>query len=211
MAVHGFKGLGWFLCCAVIAPACYMVNSHGAAEQARLNAMKAAIIQAQRDIRGLETEFDTRANLAQLERWNGDVLALAAPAPQQFLASEAALADLDKAGAGSTQVAALVVPVGAPAAAPAVATASVQPVALPQPIRAVQAAKPIQATQAVQAVPRAQPSVTGKSAVQQDRELRGLMAKADKKAVAMSENKLLSASTMDDLKKLAQREKLALR
>jgi hypothetical protein len=57
MAVQGFKGLGWFLCGVIVAPACYMVNSHGAAEQARLKAMKGAIYQAQKDIRSLETEF----------------------------------------------------------------------------------------------------------------------------------------------------------
>ena len=96
MAVQSFKGLGWLLCAVVVAPACYMVNSHGAAEQAKLNAMKGAILQAQKDIRGLETEFQTRANLAQIERWNGDVLALAAPAPGQYLASETALASLDE-------------------------------------------------------------------------------------------------------------------
>ena len=65
MAVQGFKGLGWFLCGVVVAPACYLVNSHGAAEQAKLEATRLAIVQAQRDIRGLETEFNTRANLAR--------------------------------------------------------------------------------------------------------------------------------------------------
>lgn len=191
MAMRGFNGLGWFLCGVIVAPACYMVNSRGAADQAKLEAVKAAIVGAQKDIRGLETEFDTRANLAQLQRWNGDVLALAAPGAQQYLASESALADLDKATGAAVQTAALVVPAGAVAAqpAPAAMTASA-----PAP-----------------AVPHAEPSVTGKSAIQQDRELRNLMKQADRKAVAMVDKKLLSASTIDDLQKLAQREKLALR
>src|SRR6187549_3068134 len=148
MAVRGFRGLGWFVCGVVVAPACYMVNSYGAAEQARLGAMKAAIVQAQKDIRGLETEFDTRANLAQLQRWNGDVLAMAAPAPQQYLASQEALADLDRPA--EVQMASLVVPAGAPIElAPAVVkTAAAEPVHSPG---------------------------QGKSAAQQDRELRDLM------------------------------------
>ena len=184
MAVQGFKGLGWFLCGVIVAPACYMVNSHGAAERGKLDAMKAALIQAQKDIRGLETEFDTRANLAQLQRWNGDVLAMAAPAPQQYLASEEALADLDKPA--EVQMASLVIPAGArvePAAA-VVVTAAAEPVHSPG---------------------------AGKSAAQQDKELRNLMKKADKHAVAMVDKGLLSASTMDDLQQLAAREKKSLR
>ena len=188
MAVQGFRGLGWFLCGVIVAPACYMVNSYGAAEQARLNAMKAAIVQAEKDIRGLETEFQTRANLAQIERWNGEVLALAAPAPQQYLPDEAALASLDQPAA--VQTASLIVPAGAPAVQPAAATATA-------------AARP------VQAAPNAAPA--GKSVAQQDRELHDLMKKADKRAVAMVDKGLLSASTINDLQKLASREKLALR
>ena len=189
MAVHGFKGLGWFLCGVVVAPACYLVNSHGAAEQAKLNATKLAIVQAQRDIRGLETEFNTRANLAQLERWNGEVLALAAPMPQQYLASETALASLDQQPA-DIQVAALVVPTGAPTVqAAAVAVAQV--------------------TNPVQGAP--QTAGAAKSVAQQDTELRKLMKKADRQAIASVDRGVLSASTMEDLQKLAKREKLALR
>ena len=187
MAVQGFRGLGWFLCGVVVAPTCYMVNSYGAAEQARLNAVKAAILQARKDIRGLETEFQTRANLAQIERWNGDVLAMAAPAPQQYLASEAALASLDQPA--ELQLASLVIPAGAPAVQPVAATVTA-------------------AGEPVEAAPK---TPAGKSVAQQDRELRDLMTKADRQAVAMVDNKLLSASTMDDLQKLAQREKLKLR
>lgn len=188
MAVNRFEGLGWFLCGIVVAPACYLVNSQGAAEQARLNAAKAAIVQAQRDIRQLETEFNTRANMAQLERWNGEVLALAAPAPQQFLASQTALASLDQPA--EMQVAALVVPAGAPPVR--LAAADVAP-----------GAAPVQET--------SRGAAPTKSAAQQDGELRKLMGKADRRAVAMVGEGVLSASTFDDLKKLAQREKLALR
>ncbi|MBQ1498690.1 MAG: hypothetical protein IIZ38_10270 [Sphingomonas sp.] len=194
MAVQSFKGLGWLLCAVVVAPACYMVNSHGAAEQAKLNAMKGAILQARKDIRGLETEFQTRANLAQIERWNGDVLALAAPAPGQYLASETALASLDQPA--QIQNASLIVPAGAPAARSVAAVATA-------------AAAPVQAAPAPR--PGSAPAPSGKSVAQQDRELHDLMKKADRHAVAMVDKGVLSTSTIDDLKKLAQREKLALR
>lgn len=187
MAVRSFRGLSWFLCGVIVALPCYMVTSHGAAERARLKAVQASIVQAQRDIRGLETEFNTRANLAQIERWNGDVLAMAAPAPQQYLAGETALASLDRTDTEATvQTAALVVPAGV---------------------------KPVQAVAAVVA-PGADPvqgKSGGKSVAQQDSELRNLMHKADRKAVAMVDRGVLSTSTIDDLEKLAKREKLALR
>jgi hypothetical protein len=189
MAVHGFKGLGWFLCGVVVAPACYLVNSYGAAEQAKLEATKLAIVQAQRDIRGLETEFNTRANLAQLERWNGEVLALAAPVAQQYLASETALASLGQQPA-DIQTAALVVPAGAPAAQVAA-------------VAVAQVTNPVQGP--------AQNAGAAKSVAQQDGELRKLMKKADRQAIASVDRGVLSASTMDDLRKLAKREKLALR
>jgi hypothetical protein len=195
MAVHRFEGLGWFLCGVIVAPACYLVNSYGAAEQAKLNATKAAIVQAQRDIRQLETEFDTRANLAQLERWNGEVLALAAPAPEQFLASETQIASIGQPVAGAeVQTAALVVPAGAPplqAMAAAVAPA-------PKPVQT--------ASREPATVP-----VTAKAVAQADGELRKLVKKAERQRVAMVGNGVLSASTMDDLQRLAKREKLALR
>lgn len=197
MAVNRFAGMGWLLCGMIAAPACYLVNSYGAAEQAKLTATKAAIVQAQRDIRSLETEFNTRANLAQLERWNGEVLALAAPAPQQYLASETALADLDRQdlGGAEIQTAALIVPAGVPA---------------------LQAAAPAAQTAAAVVAPAARPAQAASQAAsakvaQQDKELRKLMTKADRRAVAMVDKGVLSASTIDDLEKLAKREKLALR
>lgn len=191
MAVNRFKGVGWFLCGVVVAPACYLVNSHGAAEQAKLNATKAAIVAAQKDIRQLETEFNTRANLAQLERWNGEVLALAAPDAQQFLSGETALASLDQMpGEATLQTAALVVPTGV-TVAPSVA-APLAPAAQP-----AQGAQP--------------GTVPAKAVAQASGDLKKLMKKASGQAVAMAETGVLSASTLDDLAKLAKREKLALR
>lgn len=93
----GFKGMGWFLCGLVVAPGCYVVMSQVATERARVESVERAIRQANRDIRNLETEFRTRANFAQLERWNGEVFALAAPQPEQFADG---IADLAARGMG---------------------------------------------------------------------------------------------------------------
>lgn len=221
MALARFEGLGWFLVGVIVAPACYLVNSQGAAEQAKLNATKAAIVTAQKDIRSLETEFNTRANLAQLERWNGDVLALAAPVATQYLPGEAALASLDRvdAQAQPVETAALVVPAAsAPPAAP-VQTAAAAPSPAPAPAPApaarpaapvrVAAATPVRATPA-HAAPARVAALTA-SPAQQDGNLRKLMRKADRRAVAMMGDGVLSTSTISDLEKLAKREKLALR
>lgn len=127
MAIFGFKGLGWFLCCAIFAPGCYVVTSQGATERAKLASFERQIVEARKDLRNLETEFNTRANMAQLQQWNGEVLTLAAPGAQQYLANEEALADLDRVDGAEVQVASLVVPAGArPQAEPAAETAVVR-------------------------------------------------------------------------------------
>ena len=116
MAVSGFKGFGWILCGVILSPGFYLVSSKVAAERGRLERVERAIIDARHDMRTLETEFDTRANFAQLERWNGDLLALAAPRPEQFASADASLAALhvgDGNGA-KTQTAALIVPSASP-------------------------------------------------------------------------------------------------
>lgn len=187
MAIYGFKGMGWFLAAVVVVPACYLVTSQGAAERARLNAVEARIAATAKEIRTLETEYDTRANLAQLQQWNGEVegLKLAAPAPQQFLADEQQLASLDSVEAPAKAQMAAVVPAGAPVAlaqaAPAPApTVQTRDVAQPKPGPVAVASRTLDG---------------------------GVKAKLIKVAMADS-NRLLSASTMDDLARGAAREQL---
>jgi hypothetical protein len=128
VAIYGFRGLGWFGCGVAVALGCYMVTSQGAFEHARLASLDANIARAEKDIRSLETEFNARANMLQLQRWNGDSLALAAPTAQQYLASETALADLDHMDVPQ-QTAEAVIPaaVPQPKLEPAVATADAAP------------------------------------------------------------------------------------
>jgi len=173
MAASVLKGIGWFLCGVIVAPACYIVTSQGAAERQRLHVVEGKIAEAHKNIRDLETEFQTRANYVQVGRWNGDVLALQAPAPQQYLASEDQLADLDRAVAAEPQAVAAVVPTGAP---------KVQP-------------QPAVETHGVTATAQ-----NGSGA-----------SKVANRTVAMLDTRLLSASTMGDLERMAAAERQNLR
>lgn len=194
MAVAGFKGFGWLLCGVIVSPGFYLVTSQVAAERGRVAAVERSIIQAQRDLRDLETEFQTRANFAQLERWNGDILALAAPRPEQYVGGEAALAALNPnrvpTPAEAAQVAALVVPAAfvmpeAQASAPALAPVST--VALAAAPARLEAAK--SATRSATTAPT-----------------RVTTAKRKPEAVAMLDRKLLDDATLGDLLKTARAE-----
>ncbi|WP_145960884.1 hypothetical protein [Sphingosinithalassobacter portus] len=186
MAGYGLKGFGWFLCGVVVAPACYMVTSQVAAERVQLEAMDRAIAQAHKDIRSLETEFNTRASMAQIERWNGDFLALASPAPDQFLSDENQLASLDATMGGEMQHASMIVPKGGSQGRDVVAPESASaPVAT--------------ASAAPTAAPRADAAAASQS------------ARGGSDQVAMLDTRLLSSSTMEDLQRRANIERLALR
>ncbi len=136
-AAYRLRGIGWFISSVVVVLGCYLVSLQVAAERKRVTDVKRAIVQAQRDIRSLETEFSTRANMAQLERWNGEVLALAAPTADQFVTDDAALAqvsfDADAAPESQARNAPRVMPAAHDQVLPtlpvanAVTTAPVQP------------------------------------------------------------------------------------
>ncbi|MBS0477797.1 MAG: hypothetical protein JSR79_00670 [Proteobacteria bacterium] len=137
MVVTRFRWLGWFALCVGVVLGCYLMSSQVAAERNKLADVERAIARTQRDIRALETEFDTRSNLAQLERWNGDTLKLSAPTAAQYVRDDAQLAML---GQPQVQNAAAVIP-SAPAATiettPASVTASLPAKAAARPVRAV--------------------------------------------------------------------------
>jgi hypothetical protein len=95
MIAQRFRPVGWVVGAAAAATALYIVSLQVATERSRLETVDRKIAAARRDIRQLQTELGTRASLRQLERWNGEVLALSAPDSSQFLDGEAALANLD--------------------------------------------------------------------------------------------------------------------
>lgn len=96
MMARGFKPVGLVAGVAVAALSCYMLSLNVAAERAELAKLERRIIMAKRDIRTLQTELGTRGRLQQLESWNANVLALAAPTSAQFLENEMTLARFDQ-------------------------------------------------------------------------------------------------------------------
>ena len=94
MSVSSFKSVFMVASCAGAALGCYLVSLRVAAERGALEDVETQIVLAQRDLRLLQTEIGTRGRLAQLERWNANVIALSAPGADQFLAGSFALAKL---------------------------------------------------------------------------------------------------------------------
>ena len=91
---RSFRSLFMVASCAGAALGCYLVSLRVASERAALEGVETEIVLAQRDIRLLQTEIGTRGRLAQLERWNVKVLALAAPSADQLLNGSFELARL---------------------------------------------------------------------------------------------------------------------
>jgi hypothetical protein len=137
-ASYRFRGLGWFLGCVVVVLGCYLVSLQVAAERKKVADMDRAIARATRDIRQLETEFNTRASLAQLERWNREDMMLDAPRAEQFVADDTVLAALDPATLGTPQP--VLAKLDAPAVPPAFAQAAPTPAPTPAPQAAAQPA-----------------------------------------------------------------------
>lgn len=189
-----FRWFGWFVLCVSVILGCYLMSSRVAAERNKLAAIESSIARTQRDITALETEFDTRASFAQLQRWNGDTLKLSAPTAGQYIRNDAELAQVDfnapaSAAGPQVQTAAAVIP-----SAPVVPTdASVA--ASP----AAPAAAPAKMKEAVAMVSapvgaKLQPAAA-KTAI-----------KAKPSTVALLDRKLLSNATLGSLSRGARRE-----
>ncbi len=105
MIAQRFKSVAWVAGVALAATLLYIISLQVATERGRLEQIDMQISETRRDIRQLQTEFGTRASLRQLERWNGEALALAAPSAEQYLPGEAAISDIDKAKLGDATAA----------------------------------------------------------------------------------------------------------
>ncbi|ODP36645.1 hypothetical protein [Sphingomonas turrisvirgatae] len=200
MAIKALNGFGWFLTGVVVAPGCYLVSSQVASERARVEQLERAIAKAHKDIRGLETEFDTRANLAQLERWNGDVMRYTAPTPAQFLPGDTALAQLRPLeGDGLAQrYAAMVVPEGVPEIVAGARTASDAVPAVAGKPAAAAAVKAIAPSKPV-AVAATSPIKPATIAAAVAKPIKAVPVKAKDQAVAALDSKLLKDSSFGDL------------
>lgn len=218
-AAYRMKGLGWFGGCVVIALGFYLVSLQIAAERKKLEDVNGRIRSAERDIRALETEFDTRANLVQLEKWNGDTLALASPTAGQFVASEAQLAAMDVTSGttAETMTAALVVPALVQPAAPTPLPAATLPpaatlvqVAAATPLPAAPAGGPriIKASVVRTVEPVAAAPKSGRALAKLASAVRAsaAVAKVRPQAVALLDKQLLSDSTLGDILSGARHE-----
>ncbi|SEL43134.1 hypothetical protein SAMN05216382_2036 [Sphingomonas palmae] len=227
VALYRLKGLGWLSSCALVAIGFYLVSSQVAAERKRLQQVDVKIASAERDIRALETEFDVRANLVQLERWNGNTLALTVPTTQQFVRDETTLASLSPRDmtplqpgqSGGVQTASLIVPSSPLTVAPPAATSNAAPTIVKAVINKPVSAPRYDAVRIAQVVP-ATPAARPASAVAAARVLiRQAIAHADERprvdrnvrSVAMVDNSLLSAGTLGDLASGARAERSRLR
>lgn len=92
MMVQRFRSLGWVAMIAACAMAFYLISLQVASERAALEKVEHRIVETRRDIRRLQTEIVARGSMRQLERWNGEVLALVTPEAGQFLPNDGALA-----------------------------------------------------------------------------------------------------------------------
>ncbi len=114
MIAQRMRPIGWVAGVAGAALSFYLVSLQVASTRASLETAERKIATAERQIRHLETEFSARASLRQLEAYNQDVLALAAPKVEQYLANEVQLASYAPSDGGD---------IGKPAAATALASA----------------------------------------------------------------------------------------
>ena len=193
MLAYAWKSLGWFTAIVAVALGFLLVPLQVAAERKKLDKTTAQIAAAHRDIRALETEFDTRANLAQLEQWNGDTLRLTAPVAGQYVTDEAALARLDLHGQQPIQP-------GQPAAQMASLVVPSRPTGLAT-VQAVTPAIRIMPATAIREV-SPEPSLAGAVAEVRTAAVQHIKAQA----VASLDRKLLSDSTIGDLMSSARAE-----
>lgn len=95
MIARGFRSLVWVAMMGLAALGCYMLSLQVAAERSELAQLDRRIQTTRANIRALQTELGTRGRLQQLEEWNAEVLALSAPAANQFVDSAVRLARFD--------------------------------------------------------------------------------------------------------------------
>lgn len=95
MITQRFRPVLWVGGAAVAAASLYLISLQVANEHKRLESINLKIQATQHEIGQLNTEFITRANERQLEKWNSSDLALATPRAGQYLHNAAELDHID--------------------------------------------------------------------------------------------------------------------
>ena len=195
VVAHRFRWFGWFVLCVSVILGCYLMSSRVAAERNKLAAIESSIARTQRDITALETEFDTRASFAQLQRWNGDTLKLSAPTAGQYIRNDAELAQVDfnaptPTGGAQIQTAAAVIPSAPAMPADAAVAATPAPSVAAAPAKMKEAVAMVSAPVGAKLQPAA-----AKTTI-----------KSKPSTVALLDRKLLSEATLGSLTRGARRE-----
>ncbi|MET0364252.1 MAG: colicin transporter [Sphingobium sp.] len=94
IAIKRLKNILWILIVAFGALTAYLISLRVATERNAVQALERKIFHVRGDIRYLETEFEARANMRQLEKWNSEDYRYGAPQVAQYLPDERALASL---------------------------------------------------------------------------------------------------------------------
>jgi hypothetical protein len=94
IAIKRLKNILWILIVAFGALTAYLISLRVATERNQVQALERRIFHTRGDIRYLETEFEARANMRQLEKWNADDYRYGAPQAAQYLPDERSLASL---------------------------------------------------------------------------------------------------------------------
>lgn len=89
-----FHSVAWAAAVASAALSCYLISHRVSAERNALGDVERDIQIARGDILSLNTEFQTRSRMSQIEVWNRRDFILTAPDAAQFLEGEFALASL---------------------------------------------------------------------------------------------------------------------
>lgn len=89
-----FSSVAWAAAVASAALSCYLISHRVSAERNALEDIERDIQIARDDILSLNTEFQTRSRMSQIEVWNRRDFVLMAPGAGQFLEGEFALASL---------------------------------------------------------------------------------------------------------------------
>jgi hypothetical protein len=97
LALKRLENVGWLALVLLVLIMLYPLSLRVATLRSDLNRVDRQIISIKQDIRYLETEFQTRASLRQLERWNRLEFGYAPPSAKQFVGGERALANLGTA------------------------------------------------------------------------------------------------------------------
>lgn len=195
MITQRFRSLVWVAGAAVAATGLYIVSLQVAAERGRLEAIDKEIAKAERDIRQLQTELGTRASMRQLERWNGEVLALSAPSAKQFLGDESDLRVVD----GSS------LPTDGFAPPPVMVASATRELIEPEAAEAPIASAPTARRDAPKSAPVEKPRSSEKAKI-----VAAALPPPPKKArVAMLDKKLVDQRTFAEIMRTAESEKAA--